>query len=240
MSSQRSQMLLSKLDGMSGLSHLLDILLKEQPCALGRHALVERIEPFVVVVDLPLGEHHERVTRLAEELHGGLEGGDVRALTIDGEGAASLHQKALQPLSLEAFTRRHEVKSQPGPVADPEQDVRVGVIRMVGPDQDRVTLPSQSRNTIHPLGRDVSYPELSSQEEDPTHSSEDGSQQRRVLGRPEDIPLLRPEDIHGAPPRVAPRTRSHSKRRGLPPGQLAPRAAAVGSLQAVSVDSLVP
>ena len=97
-----------------------------------RGPLVERREPVVTPRDDPLGEDHQRATRLDQQLDCGLDRCAVEPFPVDAERPHPPQEPGLEPAAHEQMPARHHVdrRSRLGPEhADDHRVARTAMVR---------------------------------------------------------------------------------------------------------------
>jgi len=149
----------------------------------------------VMVIDFALGEDDERMTAFAQDVHRRADRREVGAFAIHGKGPGALEGKAVDPAAFEGFARGHEMEGQAVPLADRHQQARIGVIRMVGGNEQRLARPCQMGQRLLSARTNPSAVELAAQ-----HPVSDHVQQRTepggALRRAEPVGLLWAEEVH--------------------------------------------
>ena len=98
------------------------------------------------VVDLPLGEDDQRVPGRGQDLDAGLERPEVRPLAIDREDTEPGQVDPVQ--TGKELIGGHEVERPAHPMAELEHHTGIGVVAVVGRDQDPVAPRQEWRQTL--------------------------------------------------------------------------------------------
>jgi hypothetical protein len=119
----------------------------------GTGAGSEGVDMLTGMVQLSLGERHQRVRTVSQNVDRVPDGAEILVLPVNTEAAVPAQDSSTQPaFPLEHLPGRHVIKGTLQPVGHVEEDVRIGIRRMIGHDEDSfasIQCPPQGLQTTN-------------------------------------------------------------------------------------------